>query len=85
MRNQEGRKVKRIQDLLSVNYPGSEMCDLGLSRDPEFLRLANSRSGTPIEIVSKVILRHANLATTQRYFGKVTDLEAMRWIESLHG
>jgi integrase/recombinase XerD len=44
-----------------------------------------SRSGTPIEIVSKVILRHANLATTQRYLGKVTDLEAMKWIESLHG
>jgi len=44
-----------------------------------------SRAGTPIEIVSKVILRHANLATTQRYVGKVTDLEAMRWIESLHG
>jgi len=44
-----------------------------------------SRSGTPIEIVSKVILRHANLSTTQRYLGKVTDLEAMRWIENLHG
>ena len=44
-----------------------------------------SRAGTPIEIVSKVILRHANLATTQRYLGKVTDLKAMRWIESLHG
>jgi len=44
-----------------------------------------SRAGTPIEIVSKVILRHANLATTQLYLGKVTDSEAMRWIESLHG
>jgi integrase/recombinase XerD len=44
-----------------------------------------SRSGTPIEIVSKVILRHSNLSTTQRYLGKVTDLEAMRWIENLHG
>ena len=44
-----------------------------------------SRSGTPIEIVSKVILRHANLATTQRYLGKVTDLEAIRWIENLYG
>ena len=41
-----------------------------------------SRSGTPIEIVSKVILRHANLATTQRYLGKVSDTEAMRWIEN---
>ena len=44
-----------------------------------------SRSGTPIEIVSKVILRHANLATTQRYLGKVSDLEAIRWIENLYG
>jgi len=44
-----------------------------------------SRSGTPIEIVSKVILRHAHLSTTQRYLGKITDLEAMRWIENLYG
>jgi integrase/recombinase XerD len=44
-----------------------------------------SRSGTPLEIVSKVILRHANLATTQRYLGKVSDMEAMRWIDNLHG
>jgi len=44
-----------------------------------------SRSGTPIEIVSKVILRHANLATTQRYLGKITDVEAVRWIENLYG
>ena len=43
-----------------------------------------SRSGTPIEIISKVILRHANL-TTQRYLGKVTDIEAIQWIENLHG
>ena len=44
-----------------------------------------SRSGTPIEIVSKVIMRHAHLFTTQRYLGKVTDVEAMRWIENLYG
>ena len=44
-----------------------------------------SRSGVPIEIVSKVILRHANLSTTQRYLGKVSDAEAMRWIENLYG
>jgi len=43
-----------------------------------------SRSGVPIEIVSKVILRHANLSTTQRYLGKVSDSEAMRWIENLY-
>jgi integrase/recombinase XerD len=44
-----------------------------------------SRSGVPIEIVSKVILRHADLSTTQRYLGKVSDLEAIRWIDNLHG
>lgn len=43
-----------------------------------------SRSGVPVEIVSKVILRHANLSTTQRYLGKVTDTEAMRWIDNLY-
>jgi integrase/recombinase XerD len=42
-----------------------------------------SRSGVPLEIVSKVILRHADLSTTQRYLGKVSDHEAIRWIESL--
>lgn len=44
-----------------------------------------SRSGTPIEIVSKVILRHTDLSTTQRYLGKVNDVEAIRWIETLYG
>jgi integrase len=44
-----------------------------------------SRSGTPIEIVSKVILRHADLSITQRYLGKVNDTEAIRWIETLYG
>ena len=44
-----------------------------------------SRSGVPLEVVSKVILRHRNLSTTQRYLGKVSDTEAMRWIENLYG
>jgi len=44
-----------------------------------------SRSGVPIEIISKIILRHADLSTTQRYLGKVSDCEAIRWIENLHG
>jgi len=44
-----------------------------------------SRSGVPIEIVSKVILRHANLSPTQRYLGTVSDVEAMRWIDNLYG
>ncbi len=44
-----------------------------------------SRSGTRFEIVSKVLLRHSNLSTTQRYLGKISDAEAMRWIDNLHG
>ena len=44
-----------------------------------------SRSGVPVEIVSKVILRHADLSTTQRYLGKVSDVEAVRWVENLYG
>jgi len=61
---------------------------LGVDLRPHDLRrhaaTCASRSGTPLEIVSKIILRHAHLATTQRYLGKVTDVEAMRWIENLY-
>jgi len=39
-----------------------------------------SRSGTPLEIISKILLRHSNLATTQTYLGKVSDAEAIRWM-----
>ena len=62
---------------------------LGIDLKPHDLRrhaaTYASRSGTPIEIVSKVILRHVNLSTTQRYLGKISDLEAMKWIDNLHG
>ncbi len=44
-----------------------------------------SRSGVPIEIISKIILRHANLSTTQRYLGTISDVEAIRWIENIYG
>ncbi|WP_291462905.1 site-specific integrase [Desulfobacula sp.] len=43
-----------------------------------------SRSGVPIEIVSKIILRHSNLSTTQRYLGKASDNEAIYWIENIY-
>jgi integrase/recombinase XerD len=62
---------------------------LGLNITPhDFRRHAAtyaSRSGTPIEIVSKVLLRHSNLSTTQRYLGKISDAEAIRWIDNFHG
>lgn len=61
---------------------------IGIKMSPHDLRrhaaTYASRAGTPIEIVSKVILRHTNLATTQRYLGKVSDQEAMHWIENLY-
>jgi integrase len=44
-----------------------------------------SRNGVPLEIVSKVILRHQNLKTTQLYLGKVSEPEAIRWMDILHG
>ena len=47
---------------------------IGIKLSPHDLRrhaaTYASRSGTPIEIVSKVLLRHANLSTTQRYLGR---------------
>jgi integrase/recombinase XerD len=44
-----------------------------------------SRNGVPLEIVSKVILRHQDLKTTQSYLGRVTESEAIRWMDVLHG
>ncbi len=44
-----------------------------------------SRNGVPLEIVSKVILRHQDLKTTQSYLGKVSEAEAIRWMDILHG
>jgi len=43
-----------------------------------------SRNNTPLEIVSKVILRHADISTTQRYLGAIDPAEASRWIEHLN-
>ncbi|MBU1055063.1 MAG: tyrosine-type recombinase/integrase [Proteobacteria bacterium] len=44
-----------------------------------------SRNGVPLEVVSKVILRHQDLKTTQVYLGKISDSEAIRWMDTLHG
>lgn len=43
-----------------------------------------SRSSIPLEIVSKVILRHADISTTQRYLGTINHDEASRWVEHLN-
>ncbi len=44
-----------------------------------------SRNGVPLEIISKVLLRHHDLKTTQVYLGKINDSEAIRWMDVLHG
>jgi len=44
-----------------------------------------SRNGVPLELISKVPLRHRNLKTTQLYLGRVSDLDAIRWMDILHG
>lgn len=44
-----------------------------------------SRNRVPLEVVSKVILRHQDLKTTQVYLGKISDSEAIRWMDVLHG
>jgi integrase/recombinase XerD len=60
---------------------------IGIELSPHDLRrhaaTYASRAGAPLEIVSKIILRHANLSTTQLYLGRVSDVEAIRWIENI--
>lgn len=61
---------------------------VGIKLNPHDLRRHSatfaSRNGVPLEIISKVILRHQNLKTTQVYLGKVSDSEAIRWMDILH-
>jgi integrase/recombinase XerD len=81
--------------IFPITYPAARMVVkkagklIGIDLNPHDLRrhaaTYASRSGTPLEIISKIILRHSNLSTTQRYLGKVNDVEAMRWIDNLFG
>jgi integrase len=74
-------EAARIMVLKSGNMVGIRLRPHDLRRHAATFA---SRSGVPIEIISKVILRHANLSTTQLYLGKISDTEAMRWIENLY-
>ena len=62
---------------------------VGIKLNPHDLRRHSatfaSRNGVPLEIISKVLLRHQNLKTTQVFLGKVSDSEAIRWMDILHG
>jgi integrase len=44
-----------------------------------------SRNGIPLEVVSKVLLSHQDIKTTRMSLEKVTDTEAIRWMDVLHG
>ena len=44
-----------------------------------------SRNGIPHEVISKVILRHQDFKTTQMYLGRISEAEALRWMDVLHG
>jgi len=89
------KEIETDQRIFPITYTGARAAVkkagkvVGINLRPHDLRrhaaTYASRAGTPIEIVSKIILRHANLATTQRYLGKVSDHEALRWIENLYG
>ena len=88
------KRIERGQRIFSITYAAARLIVkkagelVGIHLRPHDLRRHSatfaSRAGTPIEIVSKVILRHTNLSTTQRYLGTVSDAEAMRWIENLY-
>jgi len=90
-----GKEIKSEERIFPITYTAARVMVkkagllAGVHLRPHDLRRHSatfaSRSGVPIELVSKVILRHANLSTTQRYLGKVSDVEAMRCIENLYG
>jgi integrase/recombinase XerD len=44
-----------------------------------------SRNGVPLEIISKVLLRHQDRKTTPGYLGRVAESEAIRWMDFLNG
>jgi integrase/recombinase XerD len=57
-----------------------------VNNDPShYVATYASRNGVPLEVVSKIILRHQDLKTTQVYLGKISDSEAIRWMDILHG
>lgn len=87
--------IKSDKRIFPITYPAARVMVkkvgklVGIDLKPHDLRrhaaTYASRAGTPLEIISKILLRHANLSTTQRYLGKISDKEAMRWIDNLFG
>jgi integrase len=44
-----------------------------------------SRNGIPLEVISKLHLGHHALKTSQVYLGRISEAEAVRWMDVLHG
>lgn len=88
------KKIQPLERIFPISYEGSrDMVAkagriVGIHVRPHDLRrhaaTNASRSGVPIEIISKVILRHSNLSTTERYLGKISDVEDLKWIDTLY-
>ena len=91
----QGKELKEEDRVFNLSYTSAwTMINamgerVGIKLNPHDLRRHSatfaSRNGVPIEIISKVLLRHQNLKTTQLYLGKVSDSEAIRWMDILHG
>jgi len=91
IRDNDIESEKRV---FPISYPAARMVvkkagelveiDLKLHDLMRFADTYASRAGTPLEIVSNIILRHSNLDTTERYLGEISEIEAMRWIDRLH-
>jgi len=66
--------------------PGSDvlLTDIRLHDLRRHLATYVSRNGIPLEVISRIILRHSDLKTTQMYLGKITDTEAIRWVDVLY-
>jgi integrase/recombinase XerD len=88
------QNLKAGDRIFSLTYNGARLAvrragkSLGIALRPHDLRryaaTFASRSGVPLEVVSNVILRHKNVSTTQRYLGRVTEAEAMKWIDRIY-
>ena len=91
IRKKEIRSYERIFPIAytaaraALKKPGKLV---GINLRPHDLRrhaaTYGSRSGAPKEIVSKLIVLYANLSPTQRYLGKISDVETMKWIDNLY-
>ncbi len=88
------RNIGLDERVFPMSYNGARLVvkragrSRGLKLTPHDLRrhaaTFASRSGVPLEVVSKIILRHRNLSKTQRYLGKVSESEAASWIDRIY-